>query len=139
MAAQSERFGFKATVKYRFKPVILFRQGDLKFMPNDGLDCHAARFADVYERSVCRDIMGLVRDAALPAHASLGRGGGGTPSRTYPMDLNVPAIERIGGALIYIVDRYSDGDIYQFDFFPSASNGKRSGITYTLAFSIVCI
>ena len=61
MAAQSERFGFKATVKYRFKPVILFRQGDLKFMPNDGLDCHAARFADVYERSVCRDIMGLVR------------------------------------------------------------------------------
>ena len=60
MATQSERFGFKATVKYRFKPVILFRQGDLKFMPNDGLDCHAARFVDVYERSVCRDIMGLV-------------------------------------------------------------------------------
>jgi len=55
------------------------------------------------------------------------------------MDLNVPAIERIGGALFYIVDRYSDGDIYQFDFFPSASNGARSGITYTLALSTVCI
>ena len=55
------------------------------------------------------------------------------------MDLNVPTIERIGGALFYIVDRYSDGDIYQFDFFPGASNGARIRITYTLALSIVCI
>ena len=60
MAAQSERIGFKPTIKHRFKPVILFRQGDIKFMPNDGLDSYEARFADVYERSVCRDIMGLV-------------------------------------------------------------------------------
>ena len=55
------------------------------------------------------------------------------------MDLNVTAVEIIGGALIYIVDRYGDSDIYQFDFFPGASNGARSGITYTLALSIVCI
>ena len=98
------------------------------------------RDSPMFTSAVCAVILwAQYEGTALPAHASLGRGGGGTPSRTYPMDLNELAIERIGGALIYIVDRYSDGVIYQFDFFPSASNGARSGITYTLALSIVCI
>ena len=78
-----------------------------------------------------------IRPAAAPAYPRAP--GWGYAITDLSDGLNVPAIERIGGALIYIVDRYGDGDIYQFDFFPSASNGARSGITYTLALSIVCI
>lgn len=76
---------------------------------------------------------------ALPVHANLECGRGGTTSRTCPLDLNVPVTETIDGALIYIVDGYGDGDIYQFDFIASESNSARSGITYTLAIPIVCI
>ena len=34
------------------------------------------------------------------------------------MELNIPAIEGIGGSLLYFVDRYGDrGSIYDVDFF----------------------
>ena len=36
------------------------------------------------------------------------------------MELNIPAIEGIGGALIYLVDRYGDASIYDIDFRPIA-------------------
>jgi 4-hydroxyphenylpyruvate dioxygenase len=36
-----------------------------------------------------------------------------------PMELNIPAIEGIGGSLIYFVDRYgAKGSIYDIDFKP---------------------
>ena len=34
------------------------------------------------------------------------------------MELNIPAIEGIGGSLIYLVDRYGDHTIYDVDFVP---------------------
>src|SRR5262249_463271 len=38
-----------------------------------------------------------------------------------PMELNIPAIEGIGGSVIYLVDRYGpNGSIYDVDFKPIA-------------------
>ena len=34
------------------------------------------------------------------------------------MELRIPAIEGIGGSLIYLVDRYGDHTIYDVDFRP---------------------
>jgi 4-hydroxyphenylpyruvate dioxygenase len=39
-----------------------------------------------------------------------------------PMELNIPAIEGIGGSLIYFVDRYGERTIYDVDFVPERSN-----------------
>jgi 4-hydroxyphenylpyruvate dioxygenase len=35
------------------------------------------------------------------------------------MELNIPAIEGIGGSVIYLVDRYGDRSIYDVDFVPT--------------------
>ena len=35
------------------------------------------------------------------------------------MELNIPAIEGIGGSVIYLVDRYGDHSIYDVDFVPT--------------------
>ena len=34
------------------------------------------------------------------------------------MELNIPAIEGIGGSLVYLVDRYGGNTIYDVDFVP---------------------
>ena len=36
-----------------------------------------------------------------------------------PMELNIPAIEGIGGSVIYLVDRYGEHSIYDVDFVPT--------------------
>ena len=36
-----------------------------------------------------------------------------------PMELNIPAIEGIGGSVIYLVDRYGERSIYDVDFVPT--------------------
>ena len=43
------------------------------------------------------------------------------------MELNIPAIEGIGGALIYLVDRYGDQSIYDIDFRPIEGADPRPG------------
>ena len=35
-----------------------------------------------------------------------------------PMELNIPAIEGIGGSNLYLVDRYGAQTIYDVDFLP---------------------
>ena len=52
-----------------------------------------------------------------------------------PMELNIPAIEGIGGSNLYLVDRYGAQEIYDVDFVPipgaaeaAAANAK--GLTY---------
>jgi len=50
------------------------------------------------------------------------------------MELNIPAIEGIGGSVIYLVDRYGDRSIYDVDFVPTdPSKGfahEGAGLTY---------
>ena len=41
------------------------------------------------------------------------------------MELNIPAIEGIGGSLIYLVDRYGDRTIYDVDFTPLIGAARR--------------
>jgi 4-hydroxyphenylpyruvate dioxygenase len=48
------------------------------------------------------------------------------------MELNIPAIEGIGGSLVYLVDRYGDRTIYDVDFLPQAPTpaGPDAGLVY---------
>jgi 4-hydroxyphenylpyruvate dioxygenase len=47
------------------------------------------------------------------------------------MELNIPAIEGIGGSLIYLVDRYGDRTIYDVDFTPLIGDPASPGVGLT--------
>ncbi|MBV9153172.1 MAG: 4-hydroxyphenylpyruvate dioxygenase, partial [Alphaproteobacteria bacterium] len=57
-----------------------------------------------------------VKLGAKPVHGKVG-----------PMELNIPAIEGIGGSLIYLVDRYGDQTIYDVDFHPLIADWPPAG------------
>ena len=59
-----------------------------------------------------------VRDAAHAFRMAIERGAKPVEGRVGPMELNIPAIEGIGGSHLYLVDRYGAHDIYEVDFVP---------------------
>ena len=116
LGAIFETMGFSAVARHRSKDVTLYRQGDINYVLNAEPDSFAAEFANAHGPSVC--CVGFrVADArhALRRAAALGA----TPVTigVGPMELNIPAIEGVGGALIYLVDRYGErGSIWDVDF-----------------------
>ena len=65
--------------------------------------------AKAYERAISL--------GAKPVHGKVG-----------PMELNIPAIEGIGGSLIYLVDRYGERTIYDVDFTPLPAGTAAPGV-----------
>ncbi|MBS0470765.1 MAG: 4-hydroxyphenylpyruvate dioxygenase [Proteobacteria bacterium] len=113
-----ERQGFRAVAKHRSKDVTLFRQGHVNFIVNAEPDSHGSRFAKAHGPSACAMAF-RVKDAA-EAYAKLIELGAKPFHNTVgPMELNIPAIEGIGGSVIYLVDRYGDRTIYDVDFVPT--------------------
>ncbi len=126
------RLGFTAVARHRSKKVTLFRQGDINFILNAEPNSQAERFTTIHGPSA-NAIAFRVRDAAQALHALVA--GGATPveSGAGPMELRIPAIEGIGGSLIYLVDRYGDQTIYDVDFRPLAGVDQHPpgvGLTY---------
>jgi 4-hydroxyphenylpyruvate dioxygenase len=113
-----ERMGFRAVARHRSKAVTLYRQGDVNFIVNAEIDSHGSYFARAHGPSACAMAF-RVKDAAL-AYAKLIEAGA-KPFRNQvgPMELNIPAIEGIGGSAIYLVDRYGERSIYDVDFAPT--------------------
>jgi 4-hydroxyphenylpyruvate dioxygenase len=105
-----ERMGFPVVARHRSKNVTLHKQGDINFIINAEPGSFGQRFAQQHGPSACA--IAFARAVEL----------GATPvaSPVGPMELNIPAIEGIGGSLIYLVDRYGDRTIYDVDFVPVA-------------------
>ena len=59
-----------------------------------------------------------VKDAAAAFRRAVELGAKPVETTVGPMELRIPAIEGIGGSLIYLVDRYGDRTIYDVDFLP---------------------
>jgi 4-hydroxyphenylpyruvate dioxygenase len=57
-----------------------------------------------------------VKDAGFAAKRAAELGATLVDSEPRPMELNIPAIEGIGGSRLYLVDRYGDNTIYDVDF-----------------------
>jgi len=126
-----ERMGFPAVARHRRKNVTLHRQGDINFIINAEPDGFGQRFAQQHGPSACAMAF-RVRDAARAFELAVERGA--TPVRhpVGPMELNIPAIDGIGGSLIYLVDRYGGSTIYDVDFVASAPTaaGRSAGLTF---------
>ena len=108
--------GFAAVAKHRSKNVTLYRQGDINFVLNAEPGSFAATFAEKHGPSAPAMAFRVV-DAKQAFERALALGAKPAKTATGPDELNIPAIEGIGGLQIYLVDRYgAKGSIYDIDF-----------------------
>lgn len=115
-----QTMGFAHVASHRRKDVQLWRQGQINLIANYQPRSAAWYFAREHGPSACG--MGFrVHDAARAYDELVARGAEPVVVETGPMELRLPAIRGIGGAIVYLVDRYADenGDglsIYDIDF-----------------------
>ena len=116
-----EAMGFARVAHHRSKDVDLWRQGEINLIANYEPRSPAAYFAAEHGASAC-GMAFRVKDAAAAYKEAIERGAEPVESRTGVMELRIPAIKGIGGAFIYLVDRYATLDnpdalsIYDIDF-----------------------
>ncbi len=109
--------GFKKVAVHRSKNVSLYRQGGVNFVVNAEEGSFGQRFAEDHGPSACAMAF-RVKDAAFAYKELLKNGAKPVDNPVGPMELNIPAIEGIGGSRIYLVDRYGSQEIYDVDFVP---------------------
>ena len=129
-----ELMGFTAVSRHRSKNVLRFRQGDINFILNMEPSGQAAAFRAAHGPSA-NAMAFRVKDAAQALKLAVERGAKAVVGPVGPMELNIPAIEGIGGSNLYLVDRYGAQEIYDVDFVAiegaaeaAAVNSK--GLTY---------
>ena len=111
-----EKMGFSLVAKHRSKDVLLYRQGGINFIVNRERGGIAGYFAAEHGPSAC-GLAFRVKDAHQAYRLALERGAEPVEIPTGPMELRLPAIKGIGGAPLYLIDRFEDGKtIYDIDF-----------------------
>ncbi len=111
-----ERMGFTLVAKHRSKDVVLYRQGQINFIINREPKSLAGYFAAEHGPSAC-GMAFRVKDAHHAYNRALALGAQPIDIPTGPMELRLPAIKGIGGAPLYLIDRFEDGkSIYDIDF-----------------------
>ena len=111
-----EVLGFSAVAKHRSKNVTLYRQGNINFIINAEPGSYASYFAEEHGPCAC-GMAFRVADSHKAYELALNKGAQPIEIPTGPMELRLPAIKGIGGAPLYLIDRYEDGkSIYDIDF-----------------------
>ena len=111
-----EKMGFSLVARHRSKDVLLYRQGDINFIVNREPKSLAGYFAAEHGPSACA-LAFRVKDSHKAYARALELGAQPMDVPTGPMELRLPAIKGIGGAALYLIDRYEDGkSIYDIDF-----------------------
>jgi 4-hydroxyphenylpyruvate dioxygenase len=108
--------GFSAIARHRERKVTLYRQGDINFLVNEEPDSFAADFARAHGPSACGFAI-RVADAARARAVAIDRGAEALSNKPATLPVRTPVIEGIGGAVLYLVDRYGErGSVYDADF-----------------------
>ena len=116
-----EVMGFSRIAQHRSKDVHLWRQGGINLIINYEPKSPAWYFAREHGPSAC-GMAFRVKDARQAYKYLLEKGAEPVQVETGPMELRIPAIRGIGGAILYLVDRYEGGErgenlsIYDIDF-----------------------
>jgi 4-hydroxyphenylpyruvate dioxygenase len=127
-----ELMGFVAIARHRSKHVLRFAQGDINFILNMEPSGQPAAFRAAHGPSA-NAMAFRVKDAGRALKLAVERGAKPVTGPVGPMELNIPAIEGIGGSNLYLVDRYGAEAIYDVDFRPIEGAPKRVaglGLTY---------
>ena len=116
LEAVFEKLGFTLVAKHRSKDVVLYRQNGINFILNREPHSQAAYFGAEHGPSAC-GLAFRVKDAHKAYNRALELGAQPIEIPTGPMELRLPAIKGIGGAPLYLIDRFEDGkSIYDIDF-----------------------
>lgn len=108
--------GFIEVAKHRTKDVTLWRQGDINLLINYEPNSHAYYYAQEHGPSAC-GMAFRVKNAKEAYKLALEKGAQPVDTEVGPMELRLPAIKGIGGAHLYLIDRYEPGNtIYDIDF-----------------------
>ncbi len=111
-----ETMGFTKVAQHRSKNVSLYRQGAINFIINNEPRSVASYFAAEHGPSAC-GLAFRVENSRVAYERALELGAEPMEMRTGPMELHLPAIKGIGGAPLYLIDRFEEGkSIYDIDF-----------------------
>ncbi|WP_184198350.1 4-hydroxyphenylpyruvate dioxygenase [Chitinimonas taiwanensis] len=111
-----EKMGFTLVARHRSKDVLLYRQGGINFIVNREPKSVAGYFAAEHGPSAC-GLAFRVKDSHKAYEKALELGAQPIDIPTGPMELKLPAIKGIGGAPLYLIDRFEEGrSIYDIDF-----------------------
>lgn len=110
------KMGFPEVARHKSKNVTLHKQGDCNFIINAEPGSYAEAYARDHGPSACA--MAFRVTDAKKAHArALELGATNAEVARGDGELDIPAIEGIGGSRLFFVDRYADkGSIYEVDF-----------------------
>lgn len=132
LAKLFEHLGFTAVGRHRSKDVIHYKQGDINFLLNREESGQPEIFRN--QHGAGANAMAFrVKDAKHAFREAVKRGAKPIEAKAGPMELNIPAIEGIGGLNVYLVDRYGAQTIYDIDFEPIAGadpSKNSAGLTY---------
>ncbi|GAB2839974.1 4-hydroxyphenylpyruvate dioxygenase [Pseudoduganella ginsengisoli] len=111
-----EAMGFTKVANHRSKQVTLYRQGGINFIINNEPGSAAAYFAAEHGPSAC-GMAFRVKNSQHAYRRALELGAQAVDMPVGPMELRLPAIKGIGGAPLYLIDRFEEGkSIYDIDF-----------------------
>ena len=119
-----KQMGFRMVAKHRSKNVTLHRAGGVNFLINSEPDSFAQRFAFAHGPCICAMAF-RVADAQKAYDHAIAQGANPIAQDVAPMELNIPAIEGIGGSRLYLVDRYGENTIYDVDFVKCEDDGDQ--------------
>jgi 4-hydroxyphenylpyruvate dioxygenase len=130
LKAQFEAMGFSAVARHRSKRVLRLRQGDINIILNMEPSGQPAAFRAAHGPSA-NAMAFRVSNAGRALALAVERGARPVHGPVGPMELNIPAIEGIGGSNLYLVDRYGAREIYDVDFIPiegAEAAARRNGV-----------
>jgi len=111
--------GFTHVATHRSKNVRRYAQGHINFILNMETRGQAAEFRNAHGPSA-NAMAFRVHDARAAFDLAVARGATPVHGPVGPMELNIPAIEGIGGSNLYLVDKAGEHEIYDVDFRPVA-------------------
>jgi 4-hydroxyphenylpyruvate dioxygenase len=129
---QFESMGFIPVAKHKTADVIIYQQNDIRFLVNTAPHGVAKQFAKDHGPSV--SAMGFrVKDANAAYEYAIKHGGQPHTPATENKIYDLPAINGVGGSVIYFVDHQNAKPNYHHHFSPLAHERSHvcpSGLTY---------
>lgn len=119
--------GFAHVGTHRSKNVRHYAQGDINFILNMEPEGQVAAFREQHGPSA-NAMAFRVKDARTAFYHVMAQGATAVQGPVGPMELNIPAIEGIGGSNLYLVDRYGADSIYDVDFKPTGIDRQASSV-----------
>jgi 4-hydroxyphenylpyruvate dioxygenase len=108
--------GFPEVAHHKTKNVTLHKQGDCNFVINAEPRSYAEEYASAHGPSACAMAF-RVKDATAAHERAIHLGATNVEVKKGTGELDIPAIEGIGGSRLFFVDRYGEaGSIYDVDF-----------------------